>query len=307
MLVIEEHYITERHLSGAHTVDYLRANYLDQGKLGAKCNKGGLYPPGYTVKAAGEGSGDHHNVHAPTLYFLDIGLSTLTDTMHAGRILVGAADGRPPRTLVSGQTLPVSIIRGPFFVSRRKFRFLDIPTQHTHESYAPSLDLCSSRKANIRYFPLGRPRRRHGCWPAVLDKHGHPQPERRQRAELRPGRQRHPHDHPARAHPHAEAAGTGPRAPATLRIGPRRPACHAVRARRFRTGNDHPDGRLARRARRRRPDQLARRHRRRPCTPRLLLDAERPVQGLPRAHIPRRHGRPARAGRGLADGRRDAV
>ncbi|MCJ1400021.1 hypothetical protein MMC11_003224 [Xylographa trunciseda] len=104
--LIEQHYMTERHLSGAYTVDYLRANYLDQGKLGAKCNKGGLYPPGYTVKTAGEASDDHHNIHAPTLYFLDIGLSTLTDTMHAGRILVGAPDGRPTRTIVSGQTLP---------------------------------------------------------------------------------------------------------------------------------------------------------------------------------------------------------
>ncbi|MCJ1318258.1 hypothetical protein MMC15_003586 [Xylographa vitiligo] len=104
--LIEEHYITERHLSSAFTVDYLRANYLSRGALGAKSNKGGLYPPGYTVKAAGEPSDDHHNVHAPTLYFLDIGLSTLTDTMHAGRILVGAPDGRPTRTLVAGQTLP---------------------------------------------------------------------------------------------------------------------------------------------------------------------------------------------------------
>jgi 3-hydroxyacyl-CoA dehydrogenase len=43
--LIESHYIAERGLSSEHTTDYLQANYLDQGKLGAKCAKGGLYPP----------------------------------------------------------------------------------------------------------------------------------------------------------------------------------------------------------------------------------------------------------------------
>jgi hypothetical protein len=37
---------------------------------------------------------------------LDIGLNSLEDTIHSGRVVVGSSDGRKLRTLVSGQTLP---------------------------------------------------------------------------------------------------------------------------------------------------------------------------------------------------------
>jgi 3-hydroxyacyl-CoA dehydrogenase len=40
---IEQHYIDERGLDSTHTVDYLKANYLDHGKLGNKSESGGLY------------------------------------------------------------------------------------------------------------------------------------------------------------------------------------------------------------------------------------------------------------------------
>ncbi|KAF2634815.1 NAD(P)-binding protein [Massarina eburnea CBS 473.64] len=46
--LIEQHYINERGLDGAHTVEYLKREFLDQGKLGNKSEKGGLYPPKYT-------------------------------------------------------------------------------------------------------------------------------------------------------------------------------------------------------------------------------------------------------------------
>lgn len=42
---IEEHYVKERGLSGEKTVDFLREKYLGKGRLGSKCEKGGLYPP----------------------------------------------------------------------------------------------------------------------------------------------------------------------------------------------------------------------------------------------------------------------
>lgn len=42
---IEGHYIAERGLSSTHTTDFLKANYLDQGKLGNKSEKGGLLSP----------------------------------------------------------------------------------------------------------------------------------------------------------------------------------------------------------------------------------------------------------------------
>lgn len=106
---IEQHYIDERGLSGEKTVDYLRREFVDQGKLGAKSSKGGLYPPGYTTKTSNDPKDDHHNIHAPTLYFLDVGLAEINDPTHAGRILVGPADGSPMKTLVSNQKLPDGI------------------------------------------------------------------------------------------------------------------------------------------------------------------------------------------------------
>ncbi|EHL02319.1 putative Low-density lipoprotein receptor-related protein 4 [Glarea lozoyensis 74030] len=103
---IEEHYIKERGLSGEKTTEFLKREYINQGKLGAKSGKGGLYPPGATTKAAGEDKSHHDDLHAPSLYMLDIGLNSLEDTIHSGRVVVGSSDGRELRTLVSGQTLP---------------------------------------------------------------------------------------------------------------------------------------------------------------------------------------------------------
>ncbi|KAI1332099.1 hypothetical protein F5Y16DRAFT_407828 [Xylariaceae sp. FL0255] len=103
---IEQHYMKERHLSGENTVDYLKT-YLDEGKLGAKSSKGGLYPAGYTTKTAKEEKGHHDNLHAPTLYFLDIGLSNEPQEVYnKGRVLMGSSDGRPLKTIVSGEHLP---------------------------------------------------------------------------------------------------------------------------------------------------------------------------------------------------------
>jgi len=64
---IEEHYVKERGLPTKNTVDFLKKNYISQGKLGAKSGKGGLYPPGHTIKTSGEDKGHHENLSAPTL------------------------------------------------------------------------------------------------------------------------------------------------------------------------------------------------------------------------------------------------
>lgn len=42
---IEDNYIRERGLDGKLTVDWLRENYISQGKLGKKSEKGGLVTP----------------------------------------------------------------------------------------------------------------------------------------------------------------------------------------------------------------------------------------------------------------------
>ncbi|QSZ35264.1 hypothetical protein DSL72_008133 [Monilinia vaccinii-corymbosi] len=92
----EIRYIKEKGLPSKHTVDFLKKNYLDEGRLEAKCVKG-------------EETDHHAKLHAPSLYMLDVGLSSQTDPANAGRILVGSPDGRELRTLVSGQHLPDGI------------------------------------------------------------------------------------------------------------------------------------------------------------------------------------------------------
>ncbi|KAL4731808.1 hypothetical protein ACLX1H_000800 [Fusarium chlamydosporum] len=96
---IEQHYITERGLPNT-PVEFLQ-KYIDEGKLGAKSDKGGLLPAKKTAKS----------VDDTQLYFLDVGLSAgnADDCMTAGRVLVGSPAGKPLKTLVSGQRMPDGI------------------------------------------------------------------------------------------------------------------------------------------------------------------------------------------------------
>ncbi|KAJ9353466.1 hypothetical protein C8Q69DRAFT_530289 [Paecilomyces variotii] len=96
---IEQHYIDERGLSPEKTVDFLRKNYLDNGKLGAKCSKGGLYPPeGKDASTAGR-----------RIIALDIGLSAEKPTTTSGEILELSTDGKIQRVLAKNQSLPDGI------------------------------------------------------------------------------------------------------------------------------------------------------------------------------------------------------
>lgn len=76
---IEGHYIAERGLSSTHTTDFLKTNYLDQGKLGNKSDKGGLYPPknshSSTNSATQTPTTNSAPTSSPTLFILDSGLS----------------------------------------------------------------------------------------------------------------------------------------------------------------------------------------------------------------------------------------
>jgi 3-hydroxyacyl-CoA dehydrogenase len=96
---IEQHYIAERGLPST-PVDFLQ-KYIDEGKLGAKSDKGGLLPAKSDTK-----SGDDTK-----LYVLDVGLAAgnTDDCLAAGRVLVGSSDGKPLKTLVSGQRMPDGI------------------------------------------------------------------------------------------------------------------------------------------------------------------------------------------------------
>ncbi|KAL5362931.1 hypothetical protein BJX96DRAFT_177619 [Aspergillus floccosus] len=101
---IEKHYIAERNLPSDKTVDFLQKNYLDHGKLGSKCSKGGLYEPSEVTKP---------NDVTPSLLVLDLGLSSKEPGFKAGEILQISADGHMQKILATGQALPDGIVVDP--------------------------------------------------------------------------------------------------------------------------------------------------------------------------------------------------
>jgi len=109
---IEDNYVNERHLDSTAR-DYLRRNFVDQGKLGAKSGKGGLYPPGETTRSSKDETGHHDNLAAPRLYFLDIGIGSnvvdLQKVATSGKVMTASADGSNVRELVQGQAMPDGI------------------------------------------------------------------------------------------------------------------------------------------------------------------------------------------------------
>lgn len=111
--LIEGHYIAERGLSSTHTLDYLQANYLDHGKLGSKCDKGGLYPPNEVALSSGastNGTTTNGKLSCDsTIVVLDIGLSAAEPGTGAGEVLQLSTDGSAPKSLISGQALPDGI------------------------------------------------------------------------------------------------------------------------------------------------------------------------------------------------------
>ncbi|KAE8337118.1 hypothetical protein BDV24DRAFT_140600 [Aspergillus arachidicola] len=109
--LLGDNYIRQRNLSGQNTVDFLRKQYVSQGRLGAKLGIGGFYPAGYTTKVQDESPQSHDNLAAPKLCVLDIGLgeNMIKDFVHSGRILVVTADGRLVQPLISELEAPDGI------------------------------------------------------------------------------------------------------------------------------------------------------------------------------------------------------
>ncbi|OAA73353.1 NAD(P)-binding domain protein [Cordyceps fumosorosea ARSEF 2679] len=137
---IEQHYISERGLPNT-PVDFLKT-YIDEGRLGTKSAKGGLLPPGGGPAAPSESAGSgHDDLHAPLLYFLDIGLSAEDprEAFRAGRVLVGASDERPLKPLVSNQRTPdgidVALSAGKLF-----WTSMGIPSRDDGSIWSANLD-----------------------------------------------------------------------------------------------------------------------------------------------------------------------
>jgi len=97
VMFIEEHYVKERHL-GTTIVDWLRTEYVDQGKLGAKSENGGLFAPDHATQ--------NGQLAAPKIYVLDLGA---LKGKKSGRILVGDSNGRELETIVDHQSYPDGI------------------------------------------------------------------------------------------------------------------------------------------------------------------------------------------------------
>ncbi|KAG9640834.1 putative 3-hydroxyacyl-CoA dehydrogenase, partial [Aureobasidium melanogenum] len=99
---IEEHYVHERGLPKEKTVDFLEENYIKQGKLGNKCQKGGLYPPS--------------TPDTSKIVLCEIGVSkslkgktTVKEVLSNGRLFEVSKDGSKPATLLAKAGLPDGI------------------------------------------------------------------------------------------------------------------------------------------------------------------------------------------------------
>ncbi|PKX97280.1 putative 3-hydroxyacyl-CoA dehydrogenase [Aspergillus novofumigatus IBT 16806] len=127
---IEGHYIAERGLSPEKTVDFLKENYLDKGKLGNKCANGGLYPAA---------SPSANTTVQPKIIALDVGLSAATPGFTAGQIVEFSADGKLQRVLVKDQALPDGL--SVDFTAKRMFwTNMGVPGKDDGTVYSASLD-----------------------------------------------------------------------------------------------------------------------------------------------------------------------
>ncbi|KAL4747055.1 hypothetical protein BDW72DRAFT_209896 [Aspergillus terricola var. indicus] len=100
---IEDNYIQERGLDGSMTADWLRKRYIDQGRLGLKSEKGGLYGPSAAASPAATAN------EAQSLYILDVGLGSDNEVNQiptAGRILHFDQSTETLTPIVTGQSLP---------------------------------------------------------------------------------------------------------------------------------------------------------------------------------------------------------
>lgn len=121
--LIEENYIKERGLP-SFPVEWLRKNYVSQGKLRAKSGNGGVYPAGYTTKKGT--ASKHNNLAAPTMYLLGIGVgeNVTSNFFSSGKIYAASADGKNIRKLADNLPFPdgidISLSQGRIFWSNMR-------------------------------------------------------------------------------------------------------------------------------------------------------------------------------------------
>lgn len=130
MAFIENHYVEERGLSPEKTVDFVKKNYINKGRLGNKCSSGGLYLPESRLT---------HGAAQTKIIVLDVGLSAATPSFKSGQILELSADGKLQKTLVKDQALPDGLAIDP--TSKRMYwTNMGIPGKADGAVYSANLD-----------------------------------------------------------------------------------------------------------------------------------------------------------------------
>lgn len=109
---IEDTYVKERGLHSSGTLDWLRKEYIEKGRLGHKTEKGGLYPP-LTRSATMKDKPCNPQSAAKDIYMLDVGLGSnsrdVSHVHHNGKIVRLNLATQKLTPVMVGQNLPDGI------------------------------------------------------------------------------------------------------------------------------------------------------------------------------------------------------
>jgi DNA-binding beta-propeller fold protein YncE len=109
---IEDNYIQEKGYDAGPTVEWLRREYIEKGRIGKKSEKGGLYPPLPESSSAEADPAKPHSA-AKDIYLLDVGLGgnakDVSQVHSNGKILRLNPATQKLTPVITGQSLPDGI------------------------------------------------------------------------------------------------------------------------------------------------------------------------------------------------------
>ncbi|KAJ5545274.1 Dehydrogenase multihelical [Penicillium sp. DV-2018c] len=114
---IEDNYIQEKGYDAGPTVDWLRREYIEKGRLGKKSEKGGLYPPLPKPSPEAAPANTHSATASKGIYLLDVGLGVnakdVSEVPTNGKILHLNLATQKLTPVIVGQNLPDGIDVSP--------------------------------------------------------------------------------------------------------------------------------------------------------------------------------------------------